>query len=74
MAADFCLDAGRLSTAPDHAVHVGLADGPPRERRPRFPLRRAEQRAFGITCEARALDVRLQVFVEIVVSLFSKTR
>ena len=63
-----------LSTPPDHAVHIGLAHRPPRERRPWTPLRRAEQRPYGITCEARALDVLLQVFVEIVVSLFSKIR
>src|SRR5260370_11667940 len=63
---DFGMDAGSFCPPADHPVGIGLTHRPACERI-RFPDRRAELRSLGIHFEARALDVRFQICVEIVI-------
>jgi hypothetical protein len=63
---DLRMDAGSLCPPADHPIGIRLAHWPACERIG-FPDRRAELRSLGIYFEARALDVRFQICVEIVI-------
>jgi hypothetical protein len=62
---DLRMDAGSLSSPPNHPVGIRLAERPPCECIG-FPGRRAEQRPLGISFEIDALDVGFQIFVKVV--------
>src|SRR5437899_8625136 len=66
VAPDLRLDAGVLRAAADHTVDVGLAHRPVRELAG-ATARGAEEPALGIVAELRAVELGLQVAVEVVV-------
>lgn len=60
------MDAGAISSPPDHPEGIRLAQRPACERIG-FPDRRAEQRPLRIRFQIDALDVRFQIFVKVVI-------